>query len=854
MKKVVKIVVLFIISFVIFCSLQQNSVAYGATYYWQDGRYGCWQTTTDPNSVPIGLNNGSYVGHVFTSLPGATYYWRSSRYNCWQTTTDPNSVPVGLNDGSCVGHVFTSLPGATYYWRSSRYNCWQTTTDPNSVPIGLNDDSCIGHVFTSIPGATYYWQDGRYGCWQTTTNPNSVPIGLSNGSYAGHVFTVFGAPPNINLTSPRVGSTTMSITGTISDYSGDKNYLKYAIDNSNYSSASYVPLTTGKSGNDGNADYITANGTAISFASADISLPSLSNGTHTVYVWGLDQWGNITSAHSSSITVDQTPPTVSAPTISEITSTSMQVTASASDSGVGLNAAPYLFNRNGADIDTWRAAALTNTGLTPNTQYTYTVRARDVYGNISGYSAAASAYTIASNPSGITKTASTGTSLTFDIANNTSNGTIPQFKIEVKLKGAGAGGTAAGTSDWNSATANRTVEGLAIGTAYEVWATTRNGNSVANTPVKYIDNIITKVAPTISITAPAAGQIRSAINGYNTLILSGAVNDTDTGDTVTVYYRIDGDSGNTGTGLPGVTPNGSAKTFADTAVSVASCTEGNHTLYVWAADNWGAKTAEAGIPFKMDKTGPTPSGCPTLTVNSSSKITVHSPGGTDPAVNGITSGLGTNPILFNRNGTDINPWRVDDLSDTGLTGSTQYTYKFKLRDAVGNESTYSTAASATTLTETSGVTLNQNTMSLIAGTATGTLVATVTPSNATNKNITWSSNNTAVASVNNGVVTPIAVGTAAITVTTEAGNFTDTCNVTVAANPPPTLIKATATGATLTIEYSDTLNTASIPDINSYTVKINQTNTTPTTIAINNKIVTLNLSTSVKVGDTVTLT
>ena len=60
-----------------------------------------------------------------------------------------------------------------------------------------------------------------------------------------------------------------------------------------------------------------------------------------------------------------------------------------------------------------------------------------------------------------------------------------------------------------------------------------------------------------------------------------------------------------------------------------------------------------------------------------------------------------------------------------------------------------------------------------------TLIATVNPENATNKNISWGSSNTAVASVDNGKVTALKVGTTIITVKTEDGNKTATCEVTV---------------------------------------------------------------------------
>lgn len=79
------------------------------------------------------------------------------------------------------------------------------------------------------------------------------------------------------------------------------------------------------------------------------------------------------------------------------------------------------------------------------------------------------------------------------------------------------------------------------------------------------------------------------------------------------------------------------------------------------------------------------------------------------------------------------------------------------------------------------VELNKNSLSLEAE-KNETLTVTINPTNATNKNVTWSSNKPAFVSVSStGVVTAIEVGVAIITVTTEDGSFTDTCEVTVTA-------------------------------------------------------------------------
>lgn len=82
-----------------------------------------------------------------------------------------------------------------------------------------------------------------------------------------------------------------------------------------------------------------------------------------------------------------------------------------------------------------------------------------------------------------------------------------------------------------------------------------------------------------------------------------------------------------------------------------------------------------------------------------------------------------------------------------------------------------------------GVSLDQASVELTKG-STATLKATVSPSNASNKKVTWSSSNTSVATVSSsGVVTARSPGTATITVTTNDGGHTASCEVTVKQSP-----------------------------------------------------------------------
>ena len=79
-----------------------------------------------------------------------------------------------------------------------------------------------------------------------------------------------------------------------------------------------------------------------------------------------------------------------------------------------------------------------------------------------------------------------------------------------------------------------------------------------------------------------------------------------------------------------------------------------------------------------------------------------------------------------------------------------------------------------------GVSLNASSGELVIGSQT-TLTATVAPSDASNKTVTWASSAPTVASVENGVVTALAAGSAVITVTTADGGFTASYSLTVKA-------------------------------------------------------------------------
>ncbi len=95
-----------------------------------------------------------------------------------------------------------------------------------------------------------------------------------------------------------------------------------------------------------------------------------------------------------------TPPTVALSSATANSSTQITVVSGTAtdNSGSGLDASPYQFQETtgnpGATSSGWQSSTThVDSGLTPNTQYTYEVRAKDATGNISNYSSTLSATT-----------------------------------------------------------------------------------------------------------------------------------------------------------------------------------------------------------------------------------------------------------------------------------------------------------------------------------------------------------------------------------------------------------------------------------------------------------------------------
>ncbi len=118
-----------------------------------------------------------------------------------------------------------------------------------------------------------------------------------------------------------------------------------------------------------------------------------------------------------------------------------------------------------------------------------------------------------------------------------------------------------------------------------------------------------------------------------------------------------------------------------------------------------------------------------------------------------------------------------------------------------------------------GVNLNQSSGNLLIG-DTIELDATITPVDATNQDLTWTTSNPSIASVNEGMVSAISAGSVIITVITQDGNYTDTCNISVM-EIPIELNSFSGNRDSLSLNYNQEVT------ISSFNISGNQNNKMP---------------------------
>ena len=168
---------------------------------------------------------------------------------------------------------------------------------------------------------------------------------------------------------------------------------------------------------------------------------------------------------------------------------------------------------------------------------------------------------------------------------------------------------------------------------------------------------------------------------------------------------------------------------------------------------------------------------------------------------GVVSGTGDGEVTLNCSSLNLN------------TGYITASGAVRIWDI---EVTYETSSIPVDVT---GVTLNKTSMELYEG-DTETLTATITPNNASDKTVTWTSSNSSIATVSEtGLVTAVTPGSATISVKTNDGSYTASCNVTVQKAPVPSVTLDFTSNTDWEFPTNGT-NTTGTYDANGYSISI----------------------------------
>ncbi|NRR34079.1 alpha-amylase [Oxalobacteraceae bacterium] len=342
-------------------------------------------------------------------------------------------------------------------------------------------------------------------------------------------------------------------------------------------------------------------GSSVGNSYTDTALAASTPYSYTVQAY--DAANNL-SEKSGAINTTTLAPDTSAPTApaslvpSAITSSSLILYWNASSDNYGVT--QYLIFRNGVQIGTSTGTSYTDTGLSPSTTYSYTVKAKDQAGNLSPASAALSATTAAGNAATVyyKNTANWSTVYIHYQPTGGSWTTAPGVAMDAACTG------------WKSKTlALNTATGLAaaFNNGSGTWDNHGGVNYTLATGISAINaGAITTVNPCTGadVTAPSvpAGLASTISNGAVALSWTAST------DAVGVTgYKV------LRNGVQLATPAGTSYTDA----SVAAATTYSYT--VQAADAAGNVSASSSA---LAVTTPAASGCPvTFTIANAATVT-----------------------------------------------------------------------------------------------------------------------------------------------------------------------------------------------------------------------------------------
>src|SRR5271154_5900935 len=341
---------------------------------------------------------------------------------------------------------------------------------------------------------------------------------------------------------------------------------------------------------------------------------------------------------------------------------------------------------NFAQIATTVGTTYDDTGLTPSTSYSYRVRATDGAGNLSSYSAVATAVTTAPSPtapSNLTAVAASGTQINLSwTASTETGGTISKYLVE-RCQGAGcANFTQVGTST----TASYNNTGLTASTSYSyrvrAMDALNNTSPYSNTASATTSGANLPTAPT-NLTASATGPAQINLSWTASTELGGTI----------AQYLVERCQGS---GCANFVQVGTSTmtSYNDTGLA-ASTTYSYRVRAADALNNTGpySNTANATTTGANLPTAPT-----NLTASATGPAQINLSWTASTELGGtigqylVERCQGAGCANFAQVGTTA----ATSYNDAGLTGSTSYTYRVRASDTSNNLGPYSTTATATT--------------------------------------------------------------------------------------------------------------------------------------------------------------
>ncbi|HYE60017.1 MAG TPA: fibronectin type III domain-containing protein [Candidatus Kapabacteria bacterium] len=550
--------------------------------------------------------------------------------------TTPTTTATNISANTCYQFRISSYNAAGTLNTAHRAESAQITSPPDqvqNVTMSTADTSNITWTWSSVTGTTQYdvYNASTNALLSSVSAPTTqytqsglsantqyrILVRATNGNGSGmtsseaSAYTDASAPTGLAHTD----QTTSSIRWTWTDggqtawYARDKNSVL------------------------NNSGWVTSTSWVYSGLSA--------NTAYTVEVKARNASGEETAyTEITRYTSQNTPTSVS---FSSVGATSLTVTANGTFPNQGTASSRINFNNGaGTTQDVTSGASWSNSALSPNTQYTYTVYATNGDGDQTD-TASAAKYTLANAPGTITATALSTSSLSLALDRNSNPATTDVLIYETtsgRYLDTAAFTLTGDSSDLTTFTswATPTVSGLAPNTPYQFIAVARNGESVLSASSTTSTAVYTLAnapgVPTVSAVYPTYLTLTIDTNS-NTPSTEYAIYDSVTNQYVNASYvlatttpiwqttstwgatTVTGLSPNTRYSFEIVARNGSAVPSATTTVTGTLYTAANvPTSVTLSADSqtqitvtWGANDNPAGTEYSVENvTGRTDSG------------------------------------------------------------------------------------------------------------------------------------------------------------------------------------------------------------------------------------------------------